>query len=201
MSGLECKTEGQIKDFAKELFFKKGKFAASTQEIADFAGVNRTLVNYYFRSKNNLFEVVYWEMINELRTEFAQFYAAKIPFRTKVESIIDFLIDFRIRYPYLEIFNMQESVKLSNQVNSILQPKLVEEINQLMDEVKVEMAAGRLPSYHPKNFLVNIFSLVSYPIIMQPIFERILDVDQEEYETMLKERREIILQILFNQAL
>ena len=55
---MECDTEELIKQKAKELYVSKGVFDASTQEIADFAGVNRTLVNYYFRSKKNLFQVV-----------------------------------------------------------------------------------------------------------------------------------------------
>ena len=36
-------TEELIKNTAKRLFFGEGKFNATTQEIADAAGVNRTL--------------------------------------------------------------------------------------------------------------------------------------------------------------
>ena len=38
-------TEELIKATAKKLFFVQGKFDATTQEIADAAGVNRTLIN------------------------------------------------------------------------------------------------------------------------------------------------------------
>lgn len=60
---MDHQTENQIKEKAKILFFSKGMLNASTQEIADYVGVNRTLVNYYFRSKKNLFHVLYNETI------------------------------------------------------------------------------------------------------------------------------------------
>ena len=50
-----------IKKMAKKLFFGEGKFNATTQEITDAAGVNRTLINYYFRSRDNLFNLVFEE--------------------------------------------------------------------------------------------------------------------------------------------
>ncbi|HYD90018.1 MAG TPA: helix-turn-helix domain-containing protein, partial [Flavobacterium sp.] len=48
-------TERLIKETAKRVFFGEGRFNATTQEIADAAGVNRTLINYYFRSRDKLF--------------------------------------------------------------------------------------------------------------------------------------------------
>jgi len=41
----DIETEELIKKTAKRLFFGEGKFNATTQEIADTAGVNRTLIN------------------------------------------------------------------------------------------------------------------------------------------------------------
>jgi len=45
-------TEKLIMETAKNIFFGEGRFNATTQEIADAAGVNRTLINYYFRSRD-----------------------------------------------------------------------------------------------------------------------------------------------------
>ena len=62
MSKQEKKDQTQqlIKETTKNLFFVKGKFDATTQEIADEAGVNRTLINYYFRSRDNLVQIVFY---------------------------------------------------------------------------------------------------------------------------------------------
>ncbi len=52
-------TQELIKETTKKLFFVQGRFDVTTQEIADEAGVNRTLINYYFRSRDNLVQIVF----------------------------------------------------------------------------------------------------------------------------------------------
>jgi len=200
MSNLECKTEETIKQLAKELFFSKGCFNASTQEIADFAGVNRTLVNYYFRSKAQLFEVVYWEVVTEMRTKLAEIYLSKADFRSKVEMIIDYLSAFRHEYPFLEVFNIQETVKLSNKVESIVNPVLHTELVSFFREIEEQMELGVIRKCDPRNFFVNLASLVSYPIVMAPLFGKILDLDQEEYQKILVGQKEAIMNLIFTKT-
>lgn len=195
---MECPTEEQIKQHAKELFFSKGVLNASTQEIADFAGVNRTLVNYYFRSKKNLFHVVYTEIINEMRRNYAKIYIAEIPFREKVEALIDFTTEFRENYPFLEIFNMQETSKLNNQMETVLQPTSMMETGVFLKEIETEMKKGTIPVYEPVNFLINLISLISFPIVMRPIFKEIFCVSTEEqYQKIYNQRKEMVMTILF----
>ena len=53
-----CKTsstEEKIKEAAKRVFLGKGFSGCTSREIAKEAGMNVALVNYYFRSKNQLF--------------------------------------------------------------------------------------------------------------------------------------------------
>ena len=55
-------TEELIKETAKRMFFGEGRFHATTQEIADEAKVNRTMINYYFRSRNNLISIIWMSL-------------------------------------------------------------------------------------------------------------------------------------------
>src|ERR1039457_3129947 len=55
---LDVSTEQKIKSAAKKLFTQKGYYAVKTREIAAEAGINLSLLNYYFRSKEKLFELV-----------------------------------------------------------------------------------------------------------------------------------------------
>ena len=52
-------TESTILNAAKEIFERKGMAAARMQEIADEAGINKAMVQYYYRSKQLLFEAVF----------------------------------------------------------------------------------------------------------------------------------------------
>lgn len=199
VSNMECLTEEHIKQRAKVLFFTTGILDASTQEIADFAGVNRTLVNYYFRSKKNLFHIVYTEIITEMRTNFAAIYVSNVTFREKVEALIDYTTEFRETYPFLEIFNIQETSKLNNRLETVLRPTCMEETGFFLKEIEEEMKKGTIPAYEPINFLINLMSLISFPIVMKPIFREIFCISTEEqYQRIYNQRKEMVITILFN---
>ena len=47
-------TEQKIFAAAHEIFTQKGMDGAKMQEIADLAGINKALLHYYFKTKENL---------------------------------------------------------------------------------------------------------------------------------------------------
>jgi len=62
---LDTSTEEKIKEAARIVFHKKGFAATRTRDIADEAGINLSLLNYYFRSKEKLFELIMLETLGE----------------------------------------------------------------------------------------------------------------------------------------
>src|SRR6202012_5712205 len=54
-------TEERIKEAARKLFTQKGFAGTRTRDIAQEAGINLALLNYYFRSKQKLFDLVMME--------------------------------------------------------------------------------------------------------------------------------------------
>src|SRR5437762_12822796 len=59
-------TEEKIKRAARLVFTRKGYAATRTRDIAEAAGINLALLNYYFRSKEKLFELVMMEKVQKL---------------------------------------------------------------------------------------------------------------------------------------
>lgn len=193
-------TEIQIKEKAKVLFFKNGLFSASVQEIADFSNVKRTLINYYFRSKENLLKICYWELVDELRLELGKIYCKNEVFHKKVAILIDYLQDFKSKYPYLEYFNVQQTILVSNQLEFILNISINPALPQFLNEIQEQMDLGNITKHHPKNFMINLFSLTSHPALMQSLYEKILEIDEEENALLIKERKDIILQLLIKKT-
>ena len=87
MAQRDTGTEQLIKDTAKRIFFSEGKLHATTQDIADAAGVNRTLLNYYFRSRDILFEQVAAEAMAEMKAVMDSVFSAKIEFKDKLKDM------------------------------------------------------------------------------------------------------------------
>src|SRR3954464_11940030 len=100
----ECKTEELIKDTAKRIFLTEGKMLATTQDIADAAGVNRTLLHYYFRSRDVLFNLVFKEALTKLRERIHEVLGAELPFKQKIENLVSVFYEELIALPYLETF-------------------------------------------------------------------------------------------------
>jgi AcrR family transcriptional regulator len=58
-------TEEKIKEAAAKVFTQKGFAATRTRDIAEEAGINLALLNYYFRSKEKLFDLVMMESLQK----------------------------------------------------------------------------------------------------------------------------------------
>ena len=56
---MEANTEQIVRDAARKVFTQKGFDGARMQDIADEAGIHKSLLHYYFRSKDKLFEAIF----------------------------------------------------------------------------------------------------------------------------------------------
>lgn len=181
---------------AKRLFFKEGKFNATTQEIADAAGVNRTLINYYFRSRNALFDLVFKEAKEEENKKQEMIVLSDLPVKEKLEQFIDYFFENAKEYPYKEIYivtcmNQQDicTFKSNEHIKRML--------NKFYVELQNEMEKGTILKMDPIQFILNFISLLSFPVGMRPLLQQALELSDQEYEKILSERKEIILKTLF----
>ena len=189
-------TEKLIKDTAKKIFFGEGRFNATTQEIADAAGVNRTLINYYFRSRDKLFEIVFDDAQRQDQELTEQIVFSDLPFREKISRHLDSCFEQAKQYPYLEIY-------MVTQVNQGCVFKDKEKMGSLLDkfylEIALEMEKGTIAKMRPEHFALNFISLMSFPTAMRPLLQETMGMTEEYYETLMDERKEIILNTLFKQ--
>lgn len=187
-------TEQLIKDTAKRIFFSEGKLHATTQDIADAAGVNRTLVHYYFRSRDLLFEQVVQEANTELRNTLDSVFKGKLNFKEKLKRLIDVFIDETLAYPFRELFIITEM----NTRPDIESDQIYEtHIKPFLEEVKLEMEKGNLKTINPKQFLMNLFSLMAYPILAGNLNKNFLKISHTEFNKMMKQRKQIIFDMIY----
>ena len=64
----EKPTEERILDAAMKVFTRRGFAAARTEEIAKEAGINRTLLHYYYRDKQTIFNLIFETRFKEFFT-------------------------------------------------------------------------------------------------------------------------------------
>lgn len=186
-------TEYLIKETAKKLFFKEGKFNATTQEIADAAGVNRTLINYYFRSRNNLFKIVFEEAKQMEVSKTDSIMDSNLNFKDKISNFIEVSLELNLEYPYLETYIVSQM----NQGISYRREHVEEHTKEFFKNVEKAMDEGIIERMEPIQFLLNMISLVNFPMAMRPLIEENLNISKDVYQKILKDRKEIIIKTLF----
>ena len=192
---LVLNKEELIKQTAKELFFSKGYLHATTQEIADAAGVNRSLINYYFRSRDLLFQTVYREAMDSLKSQLDEVLYDKIPFRQKMELFIDVYMKELLRYPYRESFLITE---ICSKNFAMQEKKKSECLIHFLAEIGAEMEKGSIKKGNPIQFMFNLFALLAFPVIMTPLYQKLLDISAAEYSALIADRKQLILDQIFN---
>lgn len=198
MATKDSQTEQQIKDAAMKLFFKEGRFKATTQEIADAAGVNRTLVNYYFRSRDQLFDLILREARDAMDQRMNASVENETNFKKKVGIFIDLFMEQSLTYPYLDTYmvtRMNDDVEKQNEVIADL--RKTEKLKHFLKEIDEEIKKGNLVDTSSVQFFMNLLSLLSHPVVVQPLFKKILNYSDKQYRQMLAGRKEIILKLLF----
>lgn len=185
--------EEHIKSTAKEIFFFKGDLHATTQEIADAAGVNRSLINYYFRSRDNLFEIVYKEAVETMRNQLDNVIYSKQAFKDKLKSFIEVYMDELLKYPYKESFLITE---ICSKNYLLKEKKKSQSLIAFVEEVKQEMDKGTIKKADPVHFVINLLSLMAYPIVMAPLYRKLFDLNKEKYKDLLSERKEMVFKLI-----
>ncbi len=199
MSVKDGNTEQHIKDTARRIFLKEGKLMATTQEIADAAGVNRTLLHYYFRSRDVLFDSVFQEALTNLRERLHEVMGAALDFRKKIEGLVDVFYEELTELPYLETFVAvqlnQDPEKYKEMFVHI--PGGKERIRNFLKEIQHEMEKGTIPEMKPINYFINLFALMAHPYVARPVFINMFDLTSTAYNKLLPERKSMIMSLLF----
>ena len=195
MSKQDKKDQTQviIKETAKNLFFVQGKFDAPTHEIADEAGVNRTLINYYFRSRDNLMQIVFDEAQRVEREKSEIIQDSNLAFKDKITLFIEGSLSTSLQYPYLETY-------IVSQINKgTCHKKDIEEEykEKMMKDIHTEMDLGNIEKMEPIQFIFNMVSLLIFPSAVRPLFMENMMIDDKEFDRLIADRKDIILNILF----
>ena len=188
-------SEERIKAAARKVFHQKGYAGTRTRDIAEEAGVNHAMVNYYFRSKEKLFQVVMIEtmtyffqgistILNEEKTSLEQ----------KIEQVVANYIDLLSEEPELPTFVFNE-VRTNPEPfieNSPIYKALQNSV--LARQYTEAVARGEVSEPNLIQMVLNVISLVIFPFIAQPILIALNKMDNEQYKTLMLERKKLIPQ-------
>lgn len=188
MTKKDINTAARIKEAARKLFTTRGFGRTTTRDIAAEAGINLALVNYYFRSKEELFHEVMFEVVQGFIGQMSVLLNDNSSFEQKVELLVENYIRFLTAQPDIPIFMLSEIRNHpAEAVEKLGIGKLIREAG-FFNELAQRIPAG-MP---PVQFFMNLLSLVVFPFIAKPMLQAATGYDEEHFMAAMEARKKLI---------
>jgi TetR/AcrR family transcriptional regulator len=199
MVKTEKDSEKRILEAAKKVFHKKGFDGARMQEIADQAGINKALLHYYFRSKDNLFNAVFREALQEIFSRMISIAGKDVSFQEKIQQIFHDYISFLQDHSYIPGFILAEIRQNPDKIKKLFRSANLAP-SRLFEIMKESVKDDAMEGMDYKTFLINILSLCIFPFAAEPLLKVIFDFSEPEFKTFI-ERRKTELPLFFMNAI
>ena len=184
----DLSTEEKIKEAARKVFTQKGYAATRTRDIAEEAGINLALLNYYFRTKEKLFEIVIMEKMQILLGKIGPIIMDEhTSIEEKVEHVAEHYIDTLLANPDIPLFVLGEIKNNPDKFANLVKAK-----TNIADSALFKQLAGRRPDIDPLHFIFNMLGLVIFPFIGKPLIQLITGLGTEKAVALMNERKALI---------
>lgn len=198
MQEKELNTELSILNAAKKIFIQKGFDGTKMQDIANEAGINKSLLHYYFRSKDKLFETIFEEAIMQFFPKISDTMASDISFEKKVEAFVDIYITMLQNNPYIPMFILHEINSNPDKIFSLL-GKHINYIQNILFGFKKEVINNNIENINAEQLIVNMLSLCIFPVIAKPMLKgMLLNNDEDAYLNFIEQRKKEIPKFIIN---
>ena len=191
-----------ILETAEKLFLEKGFAMTSTTEIAKEVGCNQALVHYYFRTKENLFNVIFEQKFKEFFQHiFNLENLDKLTFTEKLKHIIESHFDMvrqNSRVPLLIVNEFSRNPGMVGTLKEKLKDIVTGLFVSLNDDLQTEISAGRVRQI---TLIDLIFSTISVNIslfLLLPIAAEVMEMDGKQKEIVINHRREEHVTLILN---
>jgi len=198
---IEQNAEEKILAAAKKVFVNKGFTGARMQELADEAGINKALLQYYFRSKTNLFKKIFREAFSRLVPSLAEIFTRPISIFEKIELFTHAYISTVIEQPFIPVFVLSEMHRNPEDFfTTHVQPELLGNVQLIGQEFAKAIQMGIIRPIDPRQLMMNVMGLCVFPFVARPMLQRMMQVSDVAYQQLLEQRKTEVSQFI-NQAI
>ena len=184
-------TEDRIFEAATDVFEEKGLAGARMQDISDRAGINKSLLHYYFRTKEKLFNAVFEMVAKKMFSRFAPVFEEDMSLEDKIRFFFREHISFLQKNPMLPAFVINEI----NQ-NPQRMKKLLENINfkaileKILEKHKHEIHKYNIDEKTIPQIMTSIAAISVFPFAAKGLLETILNNAGYDFDKYIEERKE-----------
>jgi AcrR family transcriptional regulator len=195
----DLSTELKIKEAAKRVFMAKGFDGCSTREIAKEAGMNVALVNYYFRSKGQLFQLIFRAALEDFMLSMVDVFSTNLSLESKMRIFIEREYDFLTKHPEMPGFiisEMSRAEECGGENVSWMKDKM-DETGVFQDILKAQ-EEGHVRKMDLLSITLILVSNCHFPFLGKPFVQNALNVSDEHYEQQLVLHKQYVTEMMIN---
>ncbi len=191
-------TEQKIFDAATELFLEKGVDRTSVREIATKADINLALMNYYFRSKENLFDAIFSQLVKKNTRKLIKILDSDLGLEEKVRQYVVVYIDMLSENPLLVSFVMSILHRSRERITEMKAISSLYSTDTFAQQIIEEGKKGNIRRTDPTQFYVDMLSLIAFPFAIKLLVMDKRGFTEEEFAEFIQERKERVPEMLID---
>ena len=176
----DISAEEKILNAAKRVFEDKGMSGARMQEIADEAKINKSLLHYYYRSKQLLFEAVFKRAFNKLAPQINTILNSDQSICEKIKNFSNNYTTFMLKHPYLPNFILQELNRNPDFVKELISSKTFPSMKNFQNQIRDAVKKGKIRSIEAEQLFIHILALNIFPFIGAPLIKGFINTTDKE---------------------
>ncbi|MFO7997584.1 MAG: TetR family transcriptional regulator [Bacteroidales bacterium] len=191
-------TEQKIFEAATQLFLEKGVDRTSVREIATKANINLALMNYYFRSKENLFDAIFSKLVKSNSKNLIEILDSDLELEEKIRRYVGVYIDMLSENPLLVSFVMAILHRSRERITEMKAVSSLYSTEKFSRQILEEGKQGRIRRTDPSQLFVDMLSLVAFPFAIKLLVMDRNQFSEKDFDDFIQERKKRVPEMLIN---
>ena len=199
MTENDKQTEEKIFESATEVFIEKGMDGARMQDIADHAGINKSLLHYYYRSKDRLFDAVFEKIAGQMFRKFAPVFDENISLEEKIRFFFREHITFMQKNPRLPSFILNELNRNPVRIKKLIQRIDIKKLWTTLEvQHREELEKYNITQENIPQLMTSIAAMSVFPFIGRAIITGIMEKMGYDFDDYIEKRKKYAAEFVIN---
>ncbi|MDR1883086.1 MAG: TetR family transcriptional regulator [Prevotella sp.] len=184
---------------AQALFIKNGYKGTSVRDIAKASGTNVAMVNYYFQSKYNLFEIIFEDALDVFAKRIFETITSDLPFFELIETWIHAYYELLFEYPQIAAFILNEvSLNPEGLTQRIKKRNPYSSFSKIEKRMEEEIKNGTIRETPAADFLLNILSMCMFPFMFGNLAMTLMEIPGNTYNELIANHEKYVIEFTIN---
>ncbi|MBK9035660.1 MAG: TetR/AcrR family transcriptional regulator [Myxococcales bacterium] len=184
MTDDKLDTKQKILAAAEAEFLVHGHAGSRMQAIADRAEINKAMLHYHFRSKDELFAQVFRDKAGLLFPKIQASFRDRTDLIAFTCTFVDLYVAHLIEHPFLPFYLLQVSATHSDLLKQVAR----DFPQRFAAAFRAAARAGQVREHDPIQFITSLIGMCVMPFVGRHLFKHLFELDEPAYQAFLRRR-------------